>query len=129
WEDNRLLVDPKVALEAADDLWKQGFRQEAERLFMLAEPLDLLNGAPIDLMYRSPSTHETLQAWAESSIKFRTLDSILAAIDGLRGEEDRFGNGDTEKRLRHLKNRLRHDVGLALAEQGRMEDLRSLIRS
>ena len=70
-DGNRLRISPRAALRASLDLKIVGLGEEAQRVFELAEPLDLLAA-------HSPIAHDhqdeqgkLLETWAEAAIHFR----------------------------------------------------------
>jgi len=128
-DGNRLRIDATEALRVSLKLKDAGMIEEAERVFELAEPLDLLAAsAPIE-----GDPHDKniplLEAWAESSVHFRDLDKIIEAIRKIRRGTDRFERMDAETVTRSLQNQMRFHVGLSLLNEKRWEDLATTGRS
>lgn len=72
----KLLVPPDVAIDWAARLAQEGDHQLASRLFDLAEPLDELGGVR---RLAASGTDDTLDAWAKTAWRFRTLGKVVEA--------------------------------------------------
>jgi hypothetical protein len=68
-----------IVLEASISLDIKGERAEAERLFELAEPLDLLTGEP-EHYGRMNLQHDVLEAWAAAAPRFREASKVVEQI-------------------------------------------------
>ena len=128
-DGNRLRISPRAALRASLDLKIVGLGEEAQRVFELAEPLDLLAA-------HSPIAHDhqdeqgkLLETWAEAAIHFRSIDSIIENIRKLRQEADHFARIDDETATRSFQSRLLFHAGRALLAERRWEELSRIANS
>jgi hypothetical protein len=91
-EVKTLNIDADSALRVSKKLYETGRLRDAELIFDLAEPLDLLNSAkPID-SYNS-ETRDVLFAWADSVVHFRSLKEIVKIVRRLKVKKERNGGG------------------------------------
>ena len=119
----RLRVDPTTALQTSVKLKKAGWAAEAERIFRLAEPLDILAAAaPIE---DDPQEEQTkvLKAWAGAAAHFRDVGEVIGIIRKLRLVPSRFSQEDEETSTHRLRNQLLFNVGLELLDEHRWDDL------
>jgi len=119
-EGQQLRVPALEALHAAVALVAEGYAEEAERIFSLAEPLDILaNPTPIP-SHEHDETVRILSAWIDGAIHFRSLPQIHAALDRIHVDEDvaGFRSVTTES----LRDQFRFELCCALLTVGRWDD-------
>jgi hypothetical protein len=134
-DGNRLRISSKAALRISINLKIAGLNEEAQRVFALAEPLDLLDThSPIE---QNPQDEkgEMLATWAEAAIHFQSIDKIIEtirkikAIRKIRLGVRRFEWIDDEAVTRSFQNRLLYYVGRALLTEQRWEELSKIAKS
>lgn len=121
-EGNQLRADPQTALEACAAFETAGMPDEAERIFALAEPLEVLTDPNPLSGYQQRETAELLRKWVEAAPRFRPLPQILAAIDRLRREADETLFESAEGATRELRAQLRFQLAGVLRSLGRWDD-------
>ncbi len=123
-EGLQLRVSTAQALRASTALIAAGFEDEAERIFTLAEPLDVLSSATPIPSHERDETVRTLTDWIEGAIHFRSVDQIVAAIDRLHIDEAQsaFRHETTES----LHNQLRFEVVRSLVAARRWDDAQTV---
>jgi energy-coupling factor transporter ATP-binding protein EcfA2 len=126
-DGNRLRANTASALRACLNFKSAGLLDESQRIFELAQPLDLLTQCIED----DPSYEKgkLLESWAEASVHFRDLEKIIEAIGKIRRGADRFRRTDAEKETQSLRNRMLFRAGLGLLSESRWDDLTILRRS
>jgi hypothetical protein len=73
--------DPRtLPLQMAGALWHADHREEARRVFLANEPLDVLQGR-VERHARHPE--DLLYAWARAAVLLRSAEAVLAAADAL----------------------------------------------
>ncbi len=122
-DGRRLRIPAKEAIVIAMQFRHLGLMEEAQRIFELCEPLELLSGAKFVESNRQREQQELLELWAEAAVNFRKLDDILAAIRRMREEANQFEDVDEATATRYLRNNLLYRVGISLAAHHRWEDL------
>ena len=123
-DGNRLRAKPTSAMHTSMRLKAAGAFKEAERVFELAEPLDLLTPSRPLTDTDAESLYPLLETWAMTAIHFRELGTILQRIRQLqhlpaRSKRQQSAADET----RALQNRLMYAVGLALLSEGRWDEL------
>lgn len=108
-DGNRLRVDESTALLVSIRLAASGFHDEGERVFRLAEPLEILNGD------KSPSSAPMLMEWAGAAAVFTPVGEIIAQIQQVRYLED-SRRCDAETMTGRLRLGMLQTAGLALAK-------------
>lgn len=89
-DGNRLRIDATEALRVSLKLKGAGMDKEAERVFELAEPLDLL-ASPTSIEDGPQDTNiPLLETWAEAAVYFLDLDKIIEIIRKIHRGTDRF---------------------------------------
>ncbi len=122
----RLRVDATTALQTSVKLKKAGWAAEAERMFRLAEPLDILAAAaPIEDDPQEEKV-KVLRAWAAAAAHFRDVEDVIGIIRKLRLAPSRFSQEDEETSTHRLRNQLLFNVGLELLDEHRWGDLATL---
>lgn len=119
-EGQQLRVSETEGLRASTTLLAAGLSDEAERIFTLAEPLELLSRTTPIPSHQHDDTVRTLTDWIEGAVSFRSVDQILAAVDRLRIDETEraFRNETTES----LRNQLRFELVRSLLAARRWSD-------
>ncbi len=123
-EGQHLRVPALEALHGAVALVAEGLTDEAERIFSLAEPLDILaNPTPIP-SHEHDETVRILGAWIDAAIHFRSVAQIQAAIGRLQVDEDvrSFRGATTES----LRDQLRFELCRSLLATARWDDAASV---
>ncbi len=129
-DGNQLRVSPKEALSLCGPILEAGLREEARRIFDLAEPLDLLAAqGPIDDVgsLRQEEQHDLLEAWAGAAVDFYPIDQLCRMVRRIEVGKDPWRQKDAATVTRRLQNSLLYQAGEALAAQGRWEDFTTLI--
>jgi hypothetical protein len=123
-EGLRLRVTPGEALRASTALLAAGLEDEAERIFTLAEPLDVLSRATPIASHERDETVRMLKEWIGGAIHFRALEQIITAIARLRIDEAQsaFQDETTES----LHNQLRFELVRSLVATRRWDDALSV---
>ncbi|MDP1945864.1 MAG: hypothetical protein Q8L77_00045 [Nitrospirota bacterium] len=122
-DGNRLRLEAEDALGISVVLKQSGFLEEARRVFDLAEPLDLLEGAkPISDVHLDED-RKRLVAWAEAASHFREIEVLINKIRRVRGQAGGVYRQDEAAASRSLHNRLLSRVAYSLIDQERWEDL------
>jgi hypothetical protein len=123
-DGNRLRTKPVSALRTCVRLKAAGALKEAERIFELAEPLELL--APSQTLHDADaeSVYPLLETWAMTAIHFRDLGTILQRIRQIQHLPSRWRRQQrTAEEARAFQHRLMYTVGLALLSEERWEEL------
>lgn len=89
-DGRRLRVSPKIALENAIPLKRNGFEQDALAIFESGEPLDYLSGAKTVKNFYDEDEHGLLENWAQAVVYFRPIEKIIDAIRQVAVETERF---------------------------------------
>lgn len=78
----------------AGALWHSDHREEARRVFVANEPLDVLQGR---VERRVPHPEDLLYAWARAAVLLRGAEAVLAAADALDlSKLERFHSNDRD---------------------------------
>jgi hypothetical protein len=126
-DGNNLLVNRGLALSASSHLKRFGLANEAEKLFDLAEPVFGVGGElAIENDVQGEQT-EILEEWAQAGIHFRPLGQILERIIRVRVSEDRRHQHSAEEATSELRVRLLYELGSALVEERRWEDVDAVL--
>ncbi len=116
-DGNRLRVGIELALKVSGNLFESGLEREAQRVFELAEPHELLSGRTIEDNHTRPQDlWEILQSWARSAILFRSAEEIVETIRRIRVAPRWSNESDTEADSRELQNWLVFQSSLACSE-------------
>lgn len=121
-----LLIDPRAALEACGAFESAGMRGEAELLFSLAEPLNLLSGSAME-DHEAPGALDLLFSWVDVAPRFRSLDSIMAAIETVSRGSDPIHGRSAEQTTTILRARLKSRLVAALCAEHRWNDARGIV--
>lgn len=122
-EGQQLRVPTLEALHAAVALVAEGHTDEAERIFSLAEPLDILSNPTPVPSHEHDETVRVLEAWIDGAIHFRSLSQIEAALDRIQVDEAVRGfRGATTESLR---DELQFEMCRSLLAAGRWDDVRT----
>jgi len=128
-EENGLRIGASAALEFSRGLVAQGLTKEAERVFDLAEPLDVLGGSkPLVPEDHCPESEE-IKEWARSAVYFRSCDHVLAAVAKMRVEPARFGHVDQDEWLAQTRNSIKMAAIGELADNERWGEVDLLLSS
>ena len=121
-DGNQLRIEPKLALSFSLQILKTKYREEARRIFDLAEPIEILSGMKAVEDYER-DTIELLHAWSQVAVYFREITTVIAATRKIT-QEIRFGaKRDSAVEARHLQNELLITIGAELASRGNWIDL------
>ncbi len=116
-DGNRLRVNIEQALNTSVDLFRAGLKREAQRVFELSEPHELLSGRLIQNDHTRPQDlWEILQAWVSSAIPFRDVLEIVETIRRIRVSPRWNDTGDIETESRELQDWLIFQGALACCE-------------
>lgn len=78
-DGNKLRIEPKDALELIPELINVGLKEEAKKIFELAEPLNIIHSSkPIENDFENRM--DLLISWANSAIYFKNIHFIIEAI-------------------------------------------------
>lgn len=110
----RLRIGQTRALKLSIQLYHAGLRQDALKLFELAEPLEELSGHPIS--QNKQNTYQLLYGWVRAATLFREPSEILDIIQRVQIEPSWHGSDESlEQSSKHLQNNLLHVGALANA--------------
>lgn len=123
-DGHRLRINPAEALKAAIALKALGRQAEAQRVFELAEPLDLLSPSASRAGDLSEAERGVLVAWAEAAISFRPIQEIIDRTLNLEQGQERHDRGDTDSGATGTQVRMLYAAGRALTASRSWEDLR-----
>jgi hypothetical protein len=123
-EGQQLRVPPFEALQAVVVLMAEGLIEEAERIFNLAEPLDILASPTPIPSHEHDETVLILGAWIDSAIHFRTLPQVQSALDRVRVDEAM--RGFREVTTESLRDQLQFDLCRSLLAAGRWDDAQAV---
>ncbi len=124
FRDGRLLLmAKKEGLRLSIKLRFAGFAEESERLFELAEPLDLLSpGVPVEDDFQHESW-DLLETWARAAVHFRNTGDVIETTLNLRAILGRTEQLDEEEATSLLRSRMLFRAGRELLKQYRWADL------
>lgn len=126
-DGNQLRVSSREALNLCGVFEAAGMPDEAERIFTLAEPLEVLTDpAPLSA-HNAREAADLLEAWVRAAPRFRAVSQILAAVDRLRRQEDKTVYESAEEATRQLRARLRFELAGALRSLGRWADAAEVV--
>ena len=117
-----------VALELCQTLALAGYHDEATHLFDAAEPLALLRTAVLS-SHDPTGSNRVLHAWSEVAILFRPVAIFVAQVRALQWHPDALRDSDLpgDQANRYAQNALLADAEVVLAEQGRWDELDTLL--
>ena len=120
-DGNRLRINSRAALQLSIDLKLAGHIQDAQRVFELAEPIELLSVPSED----DPQNEkrETLESWARAAVHFRELGKVIEIIRRVRRGPDRFQDLNSEKGTQILRNRMLFAAGCELIDRQQWDNL------
>lgn len=122
-DGNRLRLDSENALRISVVLKRAGLLEEAKRVFDLAEPLDLLEGAkPISDLHHDQD-RKRLEAWGGAASHFREIEALIKTIRRIRGEAGGVHRQDEATASKTRQNHLLSQVAYSLIDQERWEEL------
>jgi hypothetical protein len=122
-DGNRLRVNQREALGECLVLRAAGMIDEAQRVFELSEPLELLSGSVAITDDHQDEKGKLLEAWAEAAVYFRRVEDIIAVIRRVRCGEDRFERKDPVEETRLTHNQMLFQAGYELIRQAQWEEL------
>lgn len=123
FDGNRLRVDHQAALRECLVLKSAGLNDEAEKVFKLSEPLELLSGTTLIADDHLDDKGKLLEAWAEGAVHFRHTDDVIAAIRRVSYGEVRFESEEPVEKTRTIHNRMLFRAGHGLIRQARWSEL------
>lgn len=107
----RLLVGSKEGLETSVKFARTGFTEEAQRIFGLAEPLDLLDAdSPIEDNFRR-AEWDLLETWSRAAIHFLNIDDLIQEIDQIQVVPDTLERMSDEEATMLLRTRMLFEAG------------------
>ena len=122
-DGKRLRVSQREALRECLVLRAAGMIDEAQNVFELSEPLELLSGSAAITDDHQDEKGKLLEAWAEAAVYFRRVEDIIAVIRRVRCGEDPFERKDPAEETRLIHNRMLFQAGCGLVRQARWEEL------
>ena len=121
-EGSRLLINDEQALRVSV-LLKEKSPEEAERIFKLAEPIDLLTDfKPIEEDFQREKS-SLLKMWVRSAIHFYPIERIIKKIRQIKILIKDPYSSDLPPNWRPTQNTLLFHAGLELLNQGRRDEL------
>ena len=120
---NQLHVDAGTALRACITLKNLGQEEEAQRIFELAKPLDLLSGSGIQTQSAADYSESLLDDWARAAVLFQSIGRLIQDIRLIQHTDDDFHRGSGEASMSIIQSRLLVYAGLELLNQRRWKDL------
>lgn len=113
-------------------LAKAGLKKDAQLLFDIAEPLEILSGIK-KLSEYDRDDLDILKAWARTALQFRTFDKIISAIEQVRLKPGRLESDDTptaegpaDVRSRGFQDQILFELGTSIIRERRWDDLKKL---
>jgi hypothetical protein len=113
-------------------LAKAAHRKAAERLFDIAEPVEILSGVR-HLSEYDRDDLSILKVWARTAIHFRTFAKVVSAIEQIRLKRDRLEREDVEgvkneidERSKGLQDQILFELGTSLIRARLWEELKDL---
>lgn len=125
-DGNRLRVGLAEALHLTVMLKELGRLADAQCIFELAEPLDLLSPAAAIEDDHNDEKRDALVAWAGAAPAFRPVREIIDRTRRVRYGQGRNGQDDAEAETVALQDRMLYAAGRALVDAQRWEDLRAV---
>lgn len=120
-DGNRLRINLREALQLSIDLKLAGHIQEAQRVFELAEPVELFSALIEDDTQNQKG--ETLESWARAAVHFRKVEKVIEIIHRVRRGADRFQELNSERGTQILRNRMLFAAGRELIDVQQWENL------
>jgi hypothetical protein len=128
-DGNRLRIDSTEALRLCLKLKSSGLSEEAQRIFELAEPLDILfQKKPIENNFQRERT-SLLVAWAKAAIHFREINDLIKTVLNINWDANHFQQLDSDTVTRLSQKRILYNVGLELIKENRWDDLDTLVNA
>jgi tetratricopeptide (TPR) repeat protein len=127
-DGNHLRVDAEEVNRLSIRLFEAGLAREAQRLFELAEPLELLSGRTIlDDHTRPQNLWSLLSQWVRSAIIFRGAEETVSIVRRIRIEPSQVGRGqhgsrEVKRASIELQDRLLYQGTLECARRGSWAD-------
>ncbi|MCA9419652.1 MAG: ATP-binding protein, partial [Nitrospira sp.] len=109
-DGQQVLLGKKEAIEFVSLLIEKGQLQAAEKVFNVAEPLDLLSGSTFLESYEKENWG-IVHAWAKVACYFRPLEKLFSVIEQLRTNPQSDWEGQRPQDLEHA---LKEDVVMTL---------------
>ncbi|TKC92737.1 AAA family ATPase [Polyangium fumosum] len=125
-DGNRLRVTHLKALQACEVLAKAGMKIEAERIFNLAEPHEVLSGVQPE-EHKAREANELLEAWINTASWFRPILQLLDLIARLQRGEDRARQHSAAEATRELRSLLRFRLAEKLRDQKRWDEFVTVV--
>lgn len=126
-DGNRLRINQIEALKLCIKLKHSGLSKEAQRIFELAEPLDILfQKNPIENNFQKDKV-PLLTAWTIAAINFKEISNVIKTILNVHWDANRFQQLDAETVTSLSQTRILYSLGLELIEKERWEDLEILV--
>lgn len=126
-DGNRLLIKRTSALRLSSELVDGGFREEARRLFSLAEPHDLLARQDYVNERSEQAVLEMLRAWAQAAVDARSLKEIISTTRRLRWRVEDHSGQDAEEVTRRHQNSILDAAAGRMLSSGRRADYEELL--
>ncbi|WP_321477969.1 ATP-binding protein [uncultured Paludibaculum sp.] len=122
----QLLVDQEFALTMVARFARLERMREAEILFTLAEPLDLLRGDRNGRQSDLGQFESLLSSWAVAATFVRPIDVVLSMIRDLSVSGQVQVHSDSLFRSQDIKAILLSRVGVALLDQGKLDAIEKI---
>lgn len=121
-----LVLGVAESLRACGQLLDAGCADDARSLFRIAEPIELLKGKKLDANQDSDSDSDvdSLLAWSEVVLEFRTL---AEAVKLIRQVQLRDGEESHSDRELAIQNRLMFSIGRKLIDKDKWSELEQLL--
>ena len=126
---NQLHVDAGIALRACITLNNLGQEEEAQRIFELAKPLDLLSGSGIQNHRAVDYSESLLEDWARAAVLVQSIGRVIQEIRLIQYTDDDFHRGSGEASMSIIQSRLLVYAGLELLSQRRWKDLDEVLEA
>lgn len=141
-EDDAAIEHARIAVKQSSEvvkvfrvcvrLTKAGLNKDAQLLFDIAEPLEILSGIK-KLSEYDRDDLEILKSWARTALQFRTFDKIISAIEQIRlkpgrieSDEAPAAEGPADERSKDFQDQILFELGASIIRERRWEDLEKL---
>lgn len=122
YEGNQLHVGAITALQASAVIDDAGLHDDADRVFTLAEPLEVLASPSPPRLHEAQRAEEVLNAWVEVAPRFRPIEKLLAVIGRLQRADDSAQQRTADELTRDRQSDLRFRLVSALRSLDRWDD-------
>ena len=125
---NILLINEANAMNLAVSLLDLGYQEEAQIIFDLAEPLNILaTSEPLE-EFSGNEDRILIDTWMTTAVAFRPLNTILSNLNKIKIETIIDTNNDNDV-TRAYHNKMRTCIGKVLIDRNRWEDFEFLLSS